>query len=269
MANDYGLELTANSKAGWAFSLPRHKTCINATQTCWQLCYGNGIRYQAPAQKHKRLRNYRTVELLLRRGGSELLAKNLIALLDAARPVDWLAAEITGQPTCAPWTVRLHDVGDFWGSLGYIRAWQIAAIQRPACALWFYTRTFHDRRLLNALSELAALPNCQGWLSLDSQNYVDGLRAYAGQPPVWKLALLQEPEDKLPPDLIPAIRQHAAPGNVVNFPFHRGAYHVKPVEAAPLTTCPQIIGGYALERAHRKPKPCQACTFCLPQPVCK
>lgn len=269
MEDEYGLELTENSKAGWAFSLPRHKTCINSTKICRALCYGNGIRYQTAAQKRKRLRNFRTVELLLRRGGPELLARNLVALLDAARPADWLAAEITGRPTSAPYTVRIHDVGEFYNSVGYIRAWQIAAIQRPDCALWFYTRTFHDQRLLSALSELAAQPNCQGWLSIDSENYVAGLKAYVQEPRVWKLALLQEPEDKLPLELIPAIRKHATQGNVVNFPYHRGSYHVEPVQAEPLTTCPQIIGAYALERARRKPKPCQSCTFCLPQPVCQ
>jgi hypothetical protein len=31
---DYGLELTNNSKVGWAFSLPRTETCINATALC-------------------------------------------------------------------------------------------------------------------------------------------------------------------------------------------------------------------------------------------
>jgi hypothetical protein len=88
MANthDYGLELTNNSKVGWAFSLPRSKTCINATPTCKKLCYGNGIRYQSDAQKAKRERNYRTVEFLLKEGGPELLAENLSMLVDQARP---------------------------------------------------------------------------------------------------------------------------------------------------------------------------------------
>ena len=83
--HDYGLELTQNSKVGWAFSLSRSNSCINATDICRRLCYGNGIRYQSHSQQHKRLRNFRTCEYLLSKGGAELLALNLIALVDLAR----------------------------------------------------------------------------------------------------------------------------------------------------------------------------------------
>ena len=111
--HDYGLELTQNSKVGWAFSLSRSESCVDATSICRRLCYGNGVRYQSDAQRHKRLRNFRTCELLLQKGGPELLAQNLIALVDQARPVDWLAAQISGEPTNLPYTLRIHDVGDY------------------------------------------------------------------------------------------------------------------------------------------------------------
>jgi len=111
--HDYGLELTHNSKVGWAFSLSRSESCVDATSICRRLCYGNGVRYQSDAQRHKRLRNFRTCELLLQKGGPELLAQNLIALVDQARPVDWLAAQISGEPTNLPYTLRIHDVGDY------------------------------------------------------------------------------------------------------------------------------------------------------------
>jgi len=110
---EYGLELTNNSKAGWAFSLPRSATCIGATEICRKVCYGNGVRYQTAGQKEKRLRNLRTVELLLLRGGPQLLADNLVDLVDKAKPADWLAATIAGASTQTPWTLRLHDVGDY------------------------------------------------------------------------------------------------------------------------------------------------------------
>lgn len=112
-AHDYGLELTQNSKVGWAFSLSRTESCTNATEICKRLCYGNGVRYQSAAQRHKRLRNYITSEFLLRKGGPELLAQNLVALVDQARPVDWLAAQISGEATNLPYTLRIHDVGDY------------------------------------------------------------------------------------------------------------------------------------------------------------
>lgn len=111
--HDYGLELTNNSKVGWAFSLPRGKTCINATEICKRLCYGNGIRYQSSGQKAKRERNLRTVEFLLNQGGPELLFQNLCSMVEQARPRDWLTAQITGKQTVIPWTLRIHDVGDY------------------------------------------------------------------------------------------------------------------------------------------------------------
>lgn len=46
-------------------------------------------------------------------GGPELLAENLAALADTVRPSDWLAASITGVQTQTPWTLRIHDVGDY------------------------------------------------------------------------------------------------------------------------------------------------------------
>lgn len=75
MAIDYGRELTNNSKASWAFSIPRSRSCINATAVCLKLCYGNGVRYQSDGQKAKRQRNLRTIELLLDNGGPSLWRK--------------------------------------------------------------------------------------------------------------------------------------------------------------------------------------------------
>ncbi len=109
----YGLALTNNSKVGWAFSLPRTETCINATKICRAVCYGNGIRYQSKGQKEKRARNLRTVEFLLAEGGPELLAENLSMLVEQARPRDWLTAKITGSKTTIPFCLRIQDVGEY------------------------------------------------------------------------------------------------------------------------------------------------------------
>jgi hypothetical protein len=200
----YGLELTNNSKTSWAFSMPRDKTCVMATSICKKVCYGNGIRYQSAGQKAKRERNFKTVELLLDRGGPKLLAQNLIALIDQVRPSDWLCASVMGEKTKTPFTVRIHDLGDFH-EVAYVKAWLIAAKERPLCKLWFYTRSFLEPELFEALTELAALPNCQGWLSIDTENFEAGLLAYAQEPGVWKLALLQQERtqvEELLPDLI-------------------------------------------------------------------
>lgn len=264
MDTRYGLELTNNSKASWAFSLPRSKTCIMATTVCRKLCYGNGIRYQGEAQKTKRQRNLSTVKLLLEKGGAELLSQNLIMLIDQARPSDWLAAGIMGTKIMTPWTVRLHDVGDFDGDLEYVEAWRLAMVQRPQCSFWFYTRSFQEKTLFQALTELASLPNCQGWLSIDSENYSAGLLAYGECPGVWKLAFLQEDQESLDKDLLTQLAAAGKPKDIVSFPYHRGGYYVEPVQQSGVYTCPAVLGVYKLEAKASKIRPCQACSFCLP-----
>jgi hypothetical protein len=187
----YGLQITNNSKTGPAFSLSRQNTCINRTSTCTSVCYGRGIRYQSEAQKAKRLQNFETVELLLQLGGSELLAENLCVLIDQVRPIDWLTSRITNCPTALPWTLRIHDVGDFY-SVAYVNAWTLAVQSRPECSFWFYTRSFIRDEMCEALSILCALPNCQGWLSVDEDNYNRGLIVFSRFRQLgWKLALLQ------------------------------------------------------------------------------
>lgn len=262
--HDYGLELTSNSKVGWAFSLSRSESCVNATDICRKLCYGNGVRYQTHGQRHKRLRNFRTCEFLLRKGGPELLAQNLVALVDQARPVDWLAAQISGTPTKLPYSLRIHDVGDYY-SCDYAQAWLIAIKERPQCKFWFYTRSFLEPKLLEVLSALAGQSNCQGFLSIDNDNFEQGLLAFASYPGVWKLALMQHQQELLSPELVPAIQEQVKHGEIINFPYHRAGQHVKPLKADPLTNCPQITtDAYPLQTSRSVMKPCQSCSLCLP-----
>lgn len=260
--NDYWLELTNNSKVGWAFSLPRARTCIGATQICKNLCYGRGIRYQSDAQKGKRERNFKTCEFLLAAGGPELLAENLSMLVEQARPRDWLAAKINGVLTRIPWTLRIQDVGDFY-SIGYIKAWTLVVKKYPQCLFWFYTRSFTDASMFQELTELASLENCQGWLSIDADNYSQGILAKCRAPKdVWKLALLQSKD--LSTDVIPALNEVAATGTVVNFPYHHGGRHVEPLQDRVLTNCPAVMGKFKLTTKTEITRPCQQCRFCLP-----
>jgi hypothetical protein len=258
----YGLESTVNSKTGFAFSLPRSKTCIGATETCLRLCYGRGIRYQAKAQKAKRERNFRTVELLLAQGGPELLAENLLGLIDQARPLDFLSSKYIGGKTSLPWTYRAHDTGDYW-SVDYVHAWYLTAQKRPECSIWFYTRSFNDKAVIEALTELVALPNVGGWLSLDRDNYIQGLAAYEAYSG-WKVAMLQQAERDMPAQMLPAITAVVPFGNIVSFPYHHAGRHVEPMVDEAIVVCPQVMGAYPLETDKNLPKPCQQCRFCLP-----
>jgi len=263
MANlDYGLELTNNSKVGWAFSLPRTETCINATALCKRLCYGNGVRYQTIGQKAKRGRNFRTSQFLLAEGGPELLAENLSMLVDQARPRDWLTAKIAGIQTAIPWTLRIHDVGDFY-SADYVRAWALTAKKYTGCKFWFYTRSFLEREVFDAMTELAALPNVQGLLSVDSENYEQAIFALCKTPAaVWKLALLQDSD--LHSGVIPAFEGLEFDVDIVSFPHHRNGRHAEPVRHDLLTLCPAAIGSLALKAQKDSLRPCQTCAFCLP-----
>jgi len=264
MANtlDYGLELTNNSKVGWAFSLPRTETCVGSTALCRRLCYGRGIRYQSAGQKAKRNRNFRTAEFLLANGGPDLLAKNLAMLVERARPRDWLTARITGTETAIPWSLRLHDLGDFY-STSYTEAWYQVVEKYDQCLFWFYTRSFLEVDLFESLTKLAGLPNCQGWLSIDSDNFEQGILAKCSAPAAaWKLALLQDKD--LNADVVPAIAQVAVAGDVVSFPYHHGGRHVEPVRDKILNVCPAITGALTLKSRADVVRPCQACAFCLP-----
>lgn len=263
MANfDYGLELTNNSKVGWAFSLPRTETCVNATALCKRLCYGNGVRYQTNGQKDKRARNFRTCEFLLAEGGPELLAENLSMLVEQARPRDWLAARISGRKTAIPWTMRVHDIGDFYCA-DYVKAWTLTATKYTECKFWFYTRSFAPDELFDTLTKFASLPNCQGWLSVDSENYEQGILALCKAPAaVWKLALLQDSE--LASGVIPSLHGLEMELDIVSFPHHRSGRHAEPLRNPLLTVCPAVIGSLPLSPQKDSLRPCQACAFCLP-----
>lgn len=261
----YGLAITQNSKTGPAFSLPRAQTCIGKTEACAKVCYGNGIRYQSKGQKEKRARNLRTVRYLLKHGGAKLLAENLTILIDQARPIDWIASTVTGAKTRIPWSFRVHDVGDWFVDLDYVEAWTLAVKQRPLCQFWFYTRSFVDDALFGVLTRLAELPNCKGWLSLDRDNYNEGIIRYCEAPAgVWSIALLQEQEELMPSDVVPYLTLFSRAGDLLSFPKHHGGRHVTPIKADNLTVCPQIIGAYKLQTSANVAKPCQACSHCLP-----
>jgi hypothetical protein len=136
---------------------------------------------------------------------------------------------------------------------------------RPLCKFWFYTRSFLDPQLLSCITELAREENCRAWLSIDSDNYKKGLEIYRqSEPGVFGLALLQEEQSALPPDLIPSLCAAAHPDEVIVFPQHQGGRHVKAIKSGNLTVCPQVLGAYPLKSDANSIRPCQACTLCLP-----
>lgn len=258
----YGLEATDNSKAGPSFPLPPEQTCDTSTSICAAVCYKRGITYNTAGSKAKRERNLQTVEKLLSLGGSELLSAALIELVDEYKPKDWLVAKATGSKTSRPWTFRIHDLGEFYRE-DYIEAWISAVKARPLCQFWFYTRAFCLPERFEPLTRLAALPNCQGWLSIDGDNWISGIAIFAEQPRgLWKLALLQTPE--MPEQLLPALRKVAKRTDVVNFPLHKGPHHIKPLSGEQVMNCPEILGAFTRSRGRESLRPCPRCQICLP-----
>jgi hypothetical protein len=110
---------------------------------------------------------------------------------------------------------------------------------------------------------MVALPNCQGWISVDSENYQQGLSVYEANPG-WKLAILQQAPHAMPLEMLPAITQAVPFGDIVSFPYHHGGRHVEPILDEGIVLCPQVMGVYPLETSKHLPKPCQLCRFCLP-----
>lgn len=259
-SGELGLSLTVNSKVGFAFSLPVEESCIGKTGVCSKLCYGRGIRYRSSGQMKKQERNFRTVKFLLNLGGPKLLGENLVHLVDQARPGDYLAAKYSGASTFLPWAIRIQDLGDFMNS-SYVEAWLYCVKSRPECRFWFYTRSFS---LEDSLLRLASESNCQGFLSVDRDNYEVGLAMYERAPEVWGLAVLQEKPSEESAAFHRRIRELPRSAKVVNFPYHHGGRHVEVAPDLDCFTCPQVLGVYGLEADPSRPKPCQLCGYCLP-----
>jgi hypothetical protein len=244
--------------------LSRSKSCINKTSECWRACYGHGIRYQSNGARSKRFRNFETVEFLLEHGGTEALAEHLVDLIDRARPCGWLIAKASGFLPAVPWSLRLMDVGDFH-RLEFVQAWAMAARSRPECLLWWYTRSYVDNEMFNALSEFASLPNVQGWLSIDSDNFKLGIERYASsRRGIWKVALMQPHPEQASAVLIDAIRKAVPPSDLMIFPEHRAGHHVPPIHIGSAPVCPQVLGALPLQKEAGMPRPCQTCRLCLP-----
>jgi hypothetical protein len=146
----------------------------------------------------------------------------------------------------------------------YAKAWTQAVSLKSECNFWFYTRSFLDGLVFDALTELASLPNCQGWLSLDAENYEAGILAKCKTAGVWKVACLQDEPEYFAPSLLSSLKENTIPGEVVSFPYHRSGRHVAPVKDRSLVVCPAVLGAYNLSPNKNVARPCQSCGFCLP-----
>ena len=145
----------------------------------------------------------------------------------------------------------------------YVEAWFLTVQKYSGCKFWFYTRSFAGAELFEALTKLAALPNCQGLLSIDSDNFEQAIMAKCKSTAgAWNMALLQDSD--LNSELLPALSAMEETVNIVNFPYHRSGRHVQPVRSNLLTNCPAVVGGLSLKSSKEVLRPCQSCNICLP-----
>ncbi len=81
---------------------------------------------------------------------------------------------------------------------------------------------------------------------------------------VWRLAILHEIKECMPPNLIPLVGRVAKVGESVSFPKHHGGRHVEPIIVDGVTVCPQVLGVYKLQPINGYARPCQMRGYCLP-----
>jgi hypothetical protein len=130
------------------FDLPALSTCPGRTAACSSACYATKRWYRTRAVK-------RRLAWLLRQSRSAGFAGKLVR-------------EIRERGFTH---VRWHASGDIY-SEGYARRMLAAMRASPRVVFWLYTRSFIVPSILPVLAEMAALPNCVVWFSLDRDSVV-------------------------------------------------------------------------------------------------
>ncbi len=111
--------------------------------------------------------------------------------------------------------------------------------------------------------KLAALPNCRGWLSVDSENFEQAILAKCNiESSIWNFAMLQDPE--MHDEVLSSLKIVETSAKIINFPYHRGGRHVQPLRDSILINCPAVVGGLNLQSSKDVVRPCQSCSMCLP-----
>lgn len=129
----------------FGFHIPAAASCPGATEVCLSCCFGKFGHFRMPNVIEAAERNWRRSE------GPEF--------------VDDMVNEIGRRMADV---VRTHVVGDFYNA-PYVRKWIAIAEQRRRTQFFAYTRSWRKANMVRALSELAALPNFELWLSTDRQ----------------------------------------------------------------------------------------------------
>jgi len=156
----------------WSFSLPSGtpETCPGMTPTCRTHCYAVAMARYRPAAA---VRYQRNLQLSRRRDFAKQVRACLIA--NAVR------------------IVRVHVGGDFT-SRRYARAWFRIMRGSPRVQFYFYTRAWRVLDIKPVIDQMAELPNCRVWYSLDRDTGIP-----TEVPPHVRLAWLATSAEDQPP----------------------------------------------------------------------
>lgn len=139
-----------NTKLGpgiYTWSLPSgiKEICIGASEVCLLLCYAMQGFFRLRNVKESHVTNYK-------KSLQEDFATTMIIA------IRYFMASI----------VRVHVGGDFYNA-AYVRKWQEIIKRNPNVKFYAYTRSWADPETLEALKELATLPNLYLWFSSDKE----------------------------------------------------------------------------------------------------
>lgn len=227
---------TKLGKAIYTFSLPAHWTCPGETPACAEVCYAMDGFYNMQNVVDSLNANYTASQ----QGN---FAEQMIAAI-GRRSVE---------------TFRIHPSGDFYEA-AYVRKWIEIAERYPNIRFYAYTRSWRNAEILEALTDLAALPNVSLWWSTDKDT--DALN---GAPPIVanvKVAYMQVADDEVVPgytDLVFRVKRDTvlfAFNGVRVCPAENGVtYETKP-------TCSQCKLCYTAQLTSREP-----CTAVLAESI--
>ncbi len=143
-----GLSEPINHKLGpliHSWSIPAGPTCPGESNLCRSKCYAMRGYFVYPKTKLFLQRNW-----------------------DFSRTADfvpWMVGTLKGQPVR---TMRIHVSGDFY-DVEYVAKWQEIIAANKRLTFFAYTRSWREASCVPALIELAQLPNCCLWFSVDRE----------------------------------------------------------------------------------------------------
>jgi Gene product 88 len=151
MRNVRPLLAMGNVKLGGSiahFDLPPIVTCPGRSSVCEQVCYATSGQFQYPVVQerlqwcHRQSRRQDFVP----RMAQEIRRKGILV-------------------------VRIHVAGDFYNAV-YAARWLEVMRQCPQTKFYFYTRSWRVPEIATVLEQMAALPCCRPWYSIDRETGV-------------------------------------------------------------------------------------------------